>query len=176
MKTKIFTLMVLYFSSAINAAPVTVNNTPTTINLEGSTGGKISGEAWSSEEIQKTGKIVSLFYLDPEEKKLNEPVEQAYDKENFPPDKHGSIAVINMAAAWYPNSLIDGQLKKKQEKYPRTVYVKDIKKALVQEWGLMDNSVNVVIFDRSGKPLFVKKGPMNPEEIAAMMKIIRSNL
>jgi predicted transcriptional regulator len=169
-------LLGIVTSSASFAAPLKVGEQPTTLILEGDRGGKVNGESWSSEEIVKTGKIISLFYVDPEEKKLNEPLEAAYDAEHFPPEKHGSIGVINMAAAWYPNSMINSELKKKQEKFPRTVYVKDIKKALVKEWDLKDDSVNVVVFGRDGKPLFVKKGAMSPDEIKQLMGLIRANL
>ena len=169
-------LITLSFSYATFGAPLTVSENSTSIKLEGSAGGRVTGEPWSSEEIAKMGKIISLFYIDPEEKKLNDSVEKAYDNEHFPPEKHGSIAVINMAAAWYPNSLIDSQLKQKQEKYPRTIYVKDMHKTLVKEWDLKDDSVNVVIFGRDGKPLFIKRGAMTEQDIIAMMKIIRSNL
>jgi predicted transcriptional regulator len=174
---RIFALLItMSCSHPTFGAPITVSENPTSIKLEGSAGGRVTGEPWSSEEIAKTGKIISLFYIDPEEKKLNESVENAYDNEHFPPEKHGSIAIINMAAAWYPNSLIDSQLKKKQEKYPRTIYVKDMHKTLVKEWDLKDDSVNVIIFGRDGKSLFVKRGPMTEDEISAMMKVIRSNL
>lgn len=157
-------------------APVTVGQPASTIKLEGEAGGRVNGEAWSSDEIPKLGRIISLFYVDPEEKKLNEAVEEAYEKEKFPFEKHGSIAIINMAAAWYPNNVIASMLKSKQEKFPRTTYVKDMNKALVKEWDLKDDSVNLVVFGKDGKVLFLKKGKMSPEEISELMKLIRANL
>ncbi len=176
MKKILGLVITMICSQTVQASPIAVSETPAMIKLEGPAGGKVSGDPWSSEEIAKTGKIVSLFYIDPEEKKLNEIVEKAYDVEHFPPEKHASVAIINMAAAWYPNSMIDSELKKKQEKFPRTIYVKDLNKALVKGWDLKDDSVNVVIFGRDGKPLYVKRGPMTEVEVTAMMKIIRSNL
>jgi len=164
------------FATTSLAAPITVGLPPSLIKLEGSLGSKVSGEAWSSDEISKTGKIISLFYIDPEEKKLNEPLEAAYEKEKFPTDKHGSIAIINMAAAWYPNSMINSQLKKKQEQFPRTTYVKDLKKTLVKQWELKDDAVNLIVFDREGKTLYVKRGPMSPDDISELMQLIRKNL
>lgn len=158
------------------ASPLEVGQKPSTLKLDGDLGGKVTGESWSSEEIEKYGKVISLFYIDPEEKKLNEPLEAAYEAEHFQREKHQSIAIINMAAAWYPNSMIDSQLRKKQEKFPRTVYVKDVKKTLVGEWGLKDDSVNVAIFAKDGKLLYLKKGAMNPDEISELMKLIRANL
>jgi predicted transcriptional regulator len=169
-------LATVIFTTPVVSAPLSVGQPVSPIRLDGDLGGKVSGEAWNSDDIAKSGKIISLFYVDPEEKKLNEPVELAYENAKFPPDKHASIAVINMAAAWYPNSMINSQLKKKQEQFPRTTYVKDIKKTLVKEWDLKDDSVNVVIFGRDGKPLFVKRGPMSTGEINELMTLIRANL
>jgi uncharacterized protein len=162
-------------STMATATPITVGQPASTIKLEGESGAKVTGEPWNSDDIAKIGKVVSLFYVDPEEKKLNEPLENAYEAEHFPADKHQGIAVINMAAAWYPNSLIDSQLKQKQQKFPRTIYVKDMKKALVREWDLKDDSVNLVVFSKDGKVIFTKKGQMTPEEISGLMKLIRSN-
>jgi len=163
-------------SSISFASPLVIGQKPSGLKLNGELGGKVTGEGWSSEEIEKYGKVISLFYIDPEEKKHNEPLEAAYEAEHFPPEKHQCIAIINMAAAWYPNSMIDSQLRKKQEKFPRTVYVKDVKKTLVGEWGLQDDSVNVAIFAKNGTLLYVKKGPMNPNEIRELMNLIRANL
>jgi predicted transcriptional regulator len=145
------------------ALPLTVGQPAPEAKLEGDLGGRVSGEPWSSEEIAKLGKVISVFYVDPEEKKLNEPLEQAYEQEKLPFEKHTS-------------SMINSMLKQKQEKFPRTTYVRDMRKTMVKAWDLQDDSVNVVIFDKSGKVLFVKKGKMSPEEISELMKLIRANL
>lgn len=158
------------------ASPLVVGVLPSTIALDGPLGAHVDGTAWTSDSIAKTGKVVSLFYVDPEERKLNEEVERAYDNMHFSKEKHGSIAVINMAAAWYPNSLINRDLAAKQAKYPRTTYVKDLKKSLVKEWGLQDDSVNIVVFGKDGKVIFIKKGPMSTAEIAPLLALISANL
>jgi predicted transcriptional regulator len=51
-----------------------------------------------------------------------------------------------------------------------------MKKTLVKEWGLKDDSVNLVIFGRDGKPLFLKQGAMTAAEITEAMNLIRTNL
>jgi predicted transcriptional regulator len=151
-----------------------VGTTPPTITLEGDLGSRVDGKPWSSDELK--GRIVSLFYIDPDEKSLNEPLEAAYKKEEFPFDKHKSFAIINMDATWMPNGLIASKLKQKQEEFPQTTYVKDLKKSLVSKWGLKDDSINVVVFNKEGKILFFKKGPTTPEEISLLMKTIRAEL
>lgn len=172
----LFFLSVALSAVSANASPLTVGQTAPQIKLDGDLGGRVNGEAWSSAELLTSGKIVSLFYVDPEEKSLNEAVEAAYDKERIPLEKHDSIAVINMAAAWYPNSMINSMLKKKQSEFPSTIYVKDLKKTLVSAWELADDSVNLVVFGKDGKVLFLKKGKMSPDEIPGLMKLIRDNL
>ena len=81
-----------------------------------------------------------------------------------------------MAATFMPNFLISSSLKEKQEKYPRTLYVRDYKKALVNEWKLADDSSNVLAFDKQGKMIFRKDGKLNQEEIERLIKVIKENL
>lgn len=177
MKTlKILAIFLCLASTSSLALPLTIGQTPPETKLAGDLGGRVSGEPWSSAELSKSGKVTSIFYVDPEEKKLNEPIEQAYEKEKFPFEQHASIAIINMAAAWYPNSMISSMLKQKQEKYPRTIYIKDMRKTLVSAWDLQDDSVNLIVFDKAGKVLYVKKGKMSPEETSELIKLIRANL
>ena len=53
-----------------------------------------------------------------------------------------------MAATWLPSFKINKKLKSKQEKYKTTVYVKDLKKRLVEKWGLSDDNNNVMLFGK----------------------------
>ena len=72
--------------------------------------------------------------------------------------RNGSVAVINMAATWMPNFAIQMKLESKQKDYPTTTYVKDMEKILVEQWGLADDSNDVLIFDREGKWFSVSTG------------------
>lgn len=145
------------------------------IKLAREDGARTTGEPWSSEELLGA-KITSFFYIDPEERAKNEPLEAAYKKADFPRDKHQSVAVLNMAAAWYPNSILNSQLEKKQKEFPHTVYLKDFKKVFVNSWGLKDDSVNLVIFDKDSKVLYLKKGPMTEKEMEEALALIRSKI
>jgi hypothetical protein len=75
-----------------------------------------------------------------------------------------------------PNFLINSSLKEKQEKYPRTLYLRDYKKVLVQEWKLTDDSSDVLAFDKAGKVIFRKDGKLTPEETQKLIKAIKDNL
>jgi predicted transcriptional regulator len=142
--------------------------------LDKEDGGRIDGTAWSSEELKD--KVYVIFYVDPDEKDLNEHVADLIKKQNFPTDKMTSIGIINMAATWLPNFAIASSLKEKQNKFPHTIYVKDFKKVLVKEWGLKDDSSNVLVFNKSGQVLIKILGKATPEEVEKVITLIRSNL
>lgn len=175
MRLVLLAILCTYLAHAsAQAAELAVGQTPTPVKLEGELGGRISGEPWSSDELK--GEVFTLFYIDPEEKAANEPLEAAFKKEKIPKDHHKSVAIINMAAAWYPNSMIADTLAKKQKEFPDTVYVKDFKKILVSSWGLKDDSVNVVVFGKDGKVIYLKRGPSTDTEFPTIMKTIRAAL
>ncbi len=144
------------------------------IDLSGDKGARVDGSAWSSSEIK--GKVYVLFYVDPDEKDLNEHVSQALKKANFPKDKYGSIAVINMAATWKPNWVLDSVLEGKQEEYPDTIYVRDLEKHLVKEWGLKDESSNIVLFNKEGQAIYKILGKASDEQRDELLKLIKNNL
>ena len=147
---------------------------PKPLTLEGETGGILSGEAFSSDILKD--KIHVLFYVDPDEKELNEHVSAALKKEAFDRERYASVAVINMAATWLPNFAIASKLEEKQKIYPDTLYVKDLDSVLVKEWDLEDDSSNVVLFGKDGKVLFVKKGKLNSEETLELIALIQDNI
>lgn len=163
-----------FISTSSFAGELIVGQLPPPIKLEGESGAKVDGTAWNSDMLK--GKVTSFFYVDPDERSSNEPLEAAFKKEQFPFETHQSVAVINMAASWLPNSILASKLAGKQEEFPMTTYVKDFKKVLVSAWGLKDDAVNVVIFDKDGKVLVLNKGPYSEAELPNLVKIIRAAL
>ena len=144
------------------------------VELKEKLGGRLDGKPWSSEELQ--GKVTVIFYVDPDEKDTNNSASDAIDKEKFPAEKFHSYGIINMAATWLPNVAINMALKTKQEKYPRTTYVRDYKKVLVNTWKIADDNSDVLAFDKKGNLIFKKEGKLNPVEIQKLIKAIRDNL
>ena len=156
------------------AQAIEIGEIPPKVELKEKLGGRLDGKPWSSEELQ--GKVQVLFYVDPDEKDTNNPASEALDKEKFPSDKFQTWGIINMAATWKPNVFISSALEEKQKRYPKTIYVRDYKKALVQTWKIADDSSNVLAFDKMGKLIFRKDGKLNAEEIQQLIKTIRDNL
>lgn len=170
-------LVALFSLSLVTAgawAGAELGQVPPNVELKDKLGGRLDGTPWSSEEMK--GKVHVLFYVDPDEKDTNNDTSEALDKEKFPKEKFQSVAIINMAATFMPNFLISSSLKEKQEKYPRTIYVRDYKKVLVKEWKLADDSSDVLAFDRQGRVIFKKDGKLTPEEIQKLLKVIKEHL
>ncbi len=156
------------------AQALEIGEVPPKVELKGNLGGRLDGKPWSSEELQ--GKVHAFFYVDPDEKDTNNLASEAIDKEKFPSDKFHSYGVINMAATWMPNFAISMALKEKQEKYPKTTYLRDYKKVLVKAWKIADDSSDVLVFDKKGKLIFIKEGKLSPVEVQKLIKAIRDNL
>ena len=155
-------------------AGIEMGQVPKEVVLKGDLGGRLDGSSWSSKELK--GKVHVLFYVDPDEKDLNNETSEALDKEKFPLDKFQTYGLINMDATWLPNFAISLALKEKQERYPKTIYVRDYDKVLVKEWGIADDNSDVLAFDKKGKLIFRKDGKLNAEDIQKLIQVIRANL
>jgi len=112
------------------------------------------------------------MYVDPDKVKVNAHVEDALAAESFDRDKVASVAVITMAATWKPNFAIDMLLQKKQEKYPDTLYVRDLRGVLVDAWGLVDNGYHVLVVGRSGEVLFSGANGLSEAQVAQLISTI----
>ncbi len=171
-KWLIFVLPVFLINQAAQA--IEMGKIPPKVELKGKLGGRLDGKPWSSEELQ--GKVHILFYVGPDEKDMNDDANEALDRENFPSDRLQSVAIINMAATWFPNFAISSVLKDKQKRYPEVIYVRDYKKVLVDAWKIADDSYDILAFDKEGKLIFRKDGKLTAEEIQMLIKVIRDHL
>jgi YtfJ family uncharacterized protein len=170
MKKLIFGLILI----ALNLSALQLGETPLDVVLDGKNGGKIDGSAWNSSML--SGKVHVLFYVDPDKKDVNEAFADALKEANFDHSKYTSVAIVNLAATWKPNIIIEALLKSKQKKFPEAVYVKDKKKVLVKRWNLADDASNVVVFGKDGKVLYFKDGKLDQSEISKVIQLIKDNL
>jgi YtfJ family uncharacterized protein len=168
---KIVLGFLMVFSSVI---AIEIGQVPPSVVLTGDNGGKIDGTDWSSSMLK--GKVHIMFYVDPDERKLNEPLTQALKKRHFDRKKYASVAMINLAASWLPNAILESKLKAKQKEFTDTIYVKDKKKVLVKKWNLADDNSDILIFDKSGKLIYKKFGKLSPSEIQKVLSLIEKNL
>ncbi|HIL88638.1 MAG TPA: transcriptional regulator [Deltaproteobacteria bacterium] len=151
-----------------------VGQQPPPVTLDGEKGERVSGGAWSSDEL--VGSIHILFYVDPDESDLNNAASEALKAADFDKQQFRSVAIINMDATWLPNVVIQMRLESKQEEYPRTVYVRDYQKVLVEQWNLADDSSDIVLFDRDGTVLFSVDGQLSDTQIQELLGLIRERM
>ena len=175
MKTKItgFLVALLFFGGNLFST-LPVGGVPGVITLSDKEGGRIDGTPWSSTEL--VGKVWVVVYADPDESDTNEAATEALKAKDYATEVYGSVAIINMAATWKPNFAINMILKGKQKKYTKTVYVRDMNKKVVAQWGLADDSNNIVVFDPSGKVIFSQDGQLGVEAIAEMIALIDAEI
>ena len=166
-------LFMMMFGLSLDA--ITIGEVPKNVVLSGDNGGLVKdGTQWDSTTLKD--KVLVMFYVDPDEKDLNEAFADALKEKNFDREKFGSVAVINMAASWKPNFAIQMALEKKQKKFPHTLYVKDMNSVIVKEWGVADDNSDILIFSKTGELLFHKDGKLNEEEISKALKIVEENI
>ena len=153
------------------AAQLNIGETPPTVIFDGESGGRVGGGAWSSDSLM--GKVHILMYVDPDKVKVNSHVEDALAAQNFDRSNVASVAVINMAATWKPNFAIDLLLKSKQEKFPNTLYVRDLKRVLVAAWGLVDDGYHVLVIAPDGRVIFSGANALSDSQVEQLIATIR---
>jgi len=168
-------LMIFLLSALPLSAELPIGEIPPKIVLEGDLGGRLDGTAWNSEELI-SGKVMVLFYVDPDEADLNNHVSDALKAENFPLDKYGSLGVANMGATWLPNFAINIKLKSKQAKHKATIYVKDLEKTIVKSWGLSDDDSDIILFGKDGKVLYSYDGKFSDAQVKELIQAVKDNL
>ena len=162
--------------TTLSLSALTIGEAPKHAVIEKDNGGLVQdGKAWDSDSLKDN--VFVMFYVDPDEKDVNEHFSQALKKFKKENNLHfQSIAVINLAATWKPNFIIEKILKSKQEEYPDVIYVKDKNSVLVKAWGVDDDASDIIVFDKEGKVLFYKSGAMSKEDINKTFQLIKENI
>jgi len=170
MQKNLFFLLFL----TLSLSALEIGKTAPEITLSGDAGGRLDGSSWSSSELKD--KVHLLFYVDPDKKDLNNAFSDAVKAAGLDRSRFASVAVVNMAATWKPNFAINAALKKKQEKFKKTLYLKDMDKLLVSRWGLDDDNSDIVLFDREGKVIFYHAGKVDEAMTQEVIKLIKEKM
>jgi len=166
----IFYLTLFSSATALAELPV-VGNIPVTVTLSGKEGGLIKTDTpWSSDSTK--GTITILFYIDPDERDINNKLEEKLEALHIPSSKLQSLVIINYEATWTPNFILDAALKNSQEDFPDAVYVADYDSVLVKKWGLPDSSYTVILFNSKGKVVYRKDTELSCREIDKFIELL----
>lgn len=171
MKAVTFFILFIY---GVSYAGIKVGQVPPAVTLKGDSGGKVDGSPWHSADLK--GKLHLLFYVDPDEDKLNEHVADAIKAKKYPNEKYHSIGIVNMDATWLPNFAIESKLEEKQAKFKDVTYVKDLEKVLVNKWGLGDDSYAVVALNSAGEVIFLENKKVSDARLKELITLIEQNI
>jgi len=160
--------------SSITLLALNTGEVPPKVVLSEKNGGYLDGTEWNSSMLKN--KLYVLFYVDPDERETNSAFTEVLKAKNYDLNYYGSVAIINLAATWLPNMVLESKLKEKQKKFPNTIYVKDKSKVLVKEWDLQDDSSNVLVFNKNGELIYSHFGKLDSSEITKVISLIDRNL
>jgi predicted transcriptional regulator len=164
MKRNIALLLFLTLSSLA----IEIGKVPAKITLDGKNGGDAQGHSWHSSSLK--GKVHLVIYMDPDERSNIEPLLKkikSIKKKSFI-----TVAIVNLAATWMPDNVLMSKLKKGQKNMKKMMYVFDKKKALVKQWALKDDNTVAMVFDKKGKLVYKKTGPLSSTHISNILAII----
>ena len=167
-------VVAVFLLAFVGGFAIETGSVPPKAQLSGENGGIVDGADWSSSMLR--GKVTILFYVDPDKKDENNALSKALKAKRFDRKKYRSVAIVNLAATWMPDAVIEMKLSAKQKEFPDTVYVKDKKKVLVKKWGLKDDASDILLFDKNGKLIYKKFGKLNQKEIDQVIVLIEERL
>lgn len=151
------------------AAPLKVGDPAPDFSLKDST-----GKAYSLQHPDYKGMVMSIFYVDPDEKDLNAHVEDALMKDTALDrgNRYKGLGITNLKATVMPNFLIKRIIKGKQEKTGAVILL-DYDQTLLNLWGLQDNTSSLVVLDKDRICRYVYNGKLPPEEVQKVLSLIK---
>lgn len=132
------------------------------------------GKVYTLESPEYKGRVMSIFYVSPDEKDLNNHVEDALlkDKDLDRKNAYKGLGITNLKASNMPNFIIKSVIKSKQEK-TGSVILLDYDYSILNLWGMKNHSSDVVVLDKERICRYIYKGKLPPEEVTKLIDIIK---
>ena len=142
------------------------------ITLDKANGGDSATQAWHSKSLK--GKVHVLLYMDPDKREETMPFLDTLNQKRFDKKKYSTVAIVNLAATWMPDAVLETLLSKKQQELNNTEFIFDKTKYLVKKWHLKDDASNVLVLNRQGKVLYCKSGKLSNKDIKEILNKIKN--
>lgn len=162
-------ILFLVIFPTLNAQSSLVGKMLPTVSLSGDFGGTMEYTEWNTDSLR--GKVHLILYVDPDYKDLNQDMQIALEAEPFDNKYYQPVAIVNMAATWAPNGIIELKIKSNQKKNPKVVYIRDRESVLVKQMGLADDAYVTLLTDANGKVVFHENGLLTSEKISEMIDL-----
>jgi uncharacterized protein len=120
------------------------------------------------------GRVLSIFYVDPDKKDLNAHVESALLKDQSL-DRNTSyrgLGITNLKATRMPNFVLKSVIKDKQEKTGAIILL-DYDYTILNLWGLKNHSSDLIILDKDRICRYINKGKLSSEEVTKAINVIK---
>lgn len=126
-------------------------------------------------------KLVVIFYTDPDEKDVNDPISNALKIKNYPKEKFVGLGIANCKDTWIPDAAIKMKARQKEKQFPGSSVLLDTKRIVSSAWGLGDcnNAGVIIIVGKDSKIKFIKSIKNQDESkatIPAVIKAIEENI
>jgi predicted transcriptional regulator len=133
-----------------------------------------SGKIYTLDSQEFQGRVISIFYNDPDKKNWNKHVEDALLKDDGLDRKtnYKGLCITNLKASKLPNLIIKRVIKSKQET-TGSVILLDLDYSIIKAWGLKNYSSDVVVLDKERICRYVYNGKLPPTEVAKILTIIK---
>jgi len=138
---------------------------------------------WSFPDVDKKvfsmkswqGKVLQINYVDPDESDLNDAfndvIDVAADDGTFLREGFKGFGIVDCKATWKPNFIIKAIAGKKAKKYDTTILF-DTEAVLRKQWGLKEDSYNIIIVDKKRIVRYICKGKVPDQDIPKIVKLI----
>ena len=122
-------------------------------------------------------KVLTIFYVDPDEKEQNEKFSKAVKEANFDKYLFRKLGVVNMEDTWKPNFLIRKMIRSNQKAFGSMVLM-DPEHFLKKAWkiGKTNDTVVVMVIGSDSKVKFLKHGALNAAERKSTIELIKKLL
>ena len=164
--------IILIVLTTILSYSVEVNDTLPTTVIPGKHGGTVEHQAWNSDSLK--GKVHTILYMDPDKREATQGLLDALGGLKLSSNRYTTVAIINLAATWLPNSIIQSKLKSKQKDLKNMEYIFDKDRYLVKKWNLKDNDSNVIITNSKNRVVYQKSGNFTQKDIKQIISIIKN--
>jgi predicted transcriptional regulator len=141
------------------------------VKISGEAGGLPGGTGWESFSMREKTNI--LFYVDPDKKGEVSLLINALDSLQLDKNKFGMVFVVNTSATFVPDFILRKKIADRAEVEKNKTYVLDQERVLVKKWGLIDDDVNILLFDADGNVLFRHAGTVTQNEIDKIINKIK---
>ncbi len=144
------------------------------VTINGDNGGLCGGAEWKSNSLE--GKVNLVLYVDPDKQSWIKPLVTKLDSMCYAPDSLGITFILNTDATIIPDFIIRNRVREKAKKASSIAYVLDRNKLLVKKWNLIDDNVNVLLLDASGKIIQQHDGQMTKDYINQFITKINQSI